>query len=478
MTRRVPPPHAGGGLHHAGAASDQCREPALTGLAERVEPGQPFWKVAFKIFLVLVFLYFFLGGMAMMSSGLKALGKNPEYNAWKTKKDALRKARETREAAAGGAPAAGAAREEGGTDAEEQRLGPAPPEYRPVVYGVFEYADHPLVGLFLGVLATSVFQSSSFTTSFAVSLVVTTPLTLYQAIPIIMGANIGTSVTNAGVSFTHIRRRDEFERAYGAAIVHDFFNVLTVMVLFPTELIVRHATGKGLLERLSTMMAEGFYTGTPVGQKPTNFIETAVSPVTEGMRALLEDGLWLSHDVANIVLAVLGVVFLFAALILLTKMLRSLVLKRIERFFDRVLFRNAVIAFVVGLVLTSIVQSSSVTTSLLVPLTGAGLLTIYQVFPYTLGANIGTTVTALIASLAAGGDTAVEARTGVALAFSHMLFNIIGTTIWYPLRFVPIETARWYARHAARAKRWAFLYVGIVFFVLPACVLGVYWLLK
>ncbi len=412
----------------------------MNGVTARAEPRQPFRKVLLKVLLVLVFLYLFLGGMCMMGTGLKGLGKNPGYDT-------------------------------------AQPTGPGNLPYRDVVYRVFEQARHPLVGLFVGILATSIFQSSSFTTSFTVSLVVTTPLTLPQAIPIIMGANIGTSVTNTGVSFAHVRRREEFERAYGSAIVHDFFNTLSVLTLFPLEWAVAAWTGKGPLQRLSEWMAQGFYTGGPTAEKPTNLLKDAVRPLVDAAEWLLEDWLWLGHGVAEIVLAVLGVVLIFVTLVMLTKTLRSLVLKRVERFFDRVLFRNAITAYLVGLVLTVTVQSSSITTSLAVPLVGAGLLTILQVYPYTLGANLGTTVTALIASFATSADTPEEARVGVALAFSHCLFNTFGTAVWYPLRRVPVGLARWHARHASRSKRWAVLHVAFFFFAIPLLVIALYWLL-
>ncbi|HUX02833.1 MAG: Na/Pi symporter [Phycisphaerae bacterium] len=406
---------------------------------ERAEAPPPLWKTLLRVFLVLVFLYLFLGGMAMMGEGLKTLGKNPDYDKHATE-------------------------------------GPQSLEYRPVVYKVFKYAENPLVGLFVGVLMTSIFQSSSFTTSFTVGLVVTTPLTLPQAIFIIMGANIGTSVTNAGVSFTHIRRREEFERAYGAAIVHDFFNTLSVLLLFPLEWLVSWQTGKGLLERVSTWMASAFYSGAPTGQKPTNVLKEIVQPFVDVVARLLEDGLGLGHVSANLALMVLGVVFLFAALLLMTKVLRSLVMKRIEQFFDRVLFRNALTAYLVGLVLTATVQSSSITTSLAVPLAGAGLLTLRQIFPYTLGANLGTTVTALIASFAVAADTPAQAQIGMALAFSHMLFNIIGSVIWYPLKFVPIGMAKWWSHQASQSRYFAVLHITLFFFVLPVTVIGLYWL--
>ncbi len=407
--------------------------------SDRATASQPRWKTWARVLLVFILLYFFLGGMRTMGHGLKDLGKNPEFDT-------------------------------------SQAVSMENRPYRDIVYDIFAYADNPLVGLFVGILATSLFQSSSFTTSFTVALVVTTPLQLHQAVYIIMGANIGTSVTNVGVSFTHIRRSEEFERAYGAAIVHDFFNVLSVALLCPVEWIVWKLTGRGLLERAASAMSHAFYSAAPAGSKPTNFLKEAVKPLVEGLDWVLREGVGLGHTGANAALIFLGIGMLFVSLILITRTLRSLVLHRVEQFFDKVLFRNAVTAYIVGLGLTFIVQSSSITTSLAVPLVGAGLLTIYQVFPYTLGANLGTTFTALIASFATSADTPEQAAVGVALAFSHMLFNILGAVAWYPLRRVPIEAARWWARVASGSKRYAVIHILAFFFVLPILVILIEWL--
>jgi len=378
--------------------------------------------------------------MAMMGDGLKSLGKNPDHDP-------------------GGAVTAGNL------------------PYRDVVYDIFAYADNPMVGFFVGILVTALFQSSSFTTSFVVSLVVTTPLTLHQAIFIVMGANIGTSVTAVGVSFAHVRRQQEFSRAYGAATVHEFFKVMTVLIFFPLEWVAWRVTGTGVLERASSELSILVFTGRATGQAPTNFIKESVRPMAEGLEWLLDKGLGLSHGVAGVVLSILGVVLLLVALVLMTMILRSLVVHRVERFFDKVLFRNAGAAFVVGLVLTAIVQSSSVTTSLVVPLAGTGLLTISQVLPYTLGAAIGTTVTALLASVATSADTPEQAQVGVALACSHLLFNVFGSMVWYPFRRVPITIARWFGDVAARDRRLALIFVVGAFFGLPILAILVSWLL-
>jgi phosphate:Na+ symporter len=113
----------------------------------------------------------------------------------------------------------------------------------------------------------------------------------------------------------------------------------------------------------------------------------------------------------------------------MVKLMRSLFIARMAKAMDRFLFRNALSSLVVGIVFTVLVQSSSVTTSLVVPLVGAGILTLEQIFPYTLGANIGTTVTAFLASLPMGTSARRAAR-------AHMVFNLFGVlwmlSVYYP----------------------------------------------
>lgn len=133
--------------------------------------------------------------------------------------------------------------------------------------------NNPLAALFVGILATSIVQSSSSTTSITVALVGSGTLPIENAIPIIIGANIGTSVTNTIVSLGHIRRSAQFERALSAAVVHDIFNMMAASFLFPLELITRHWRGIGLIEYLASGLSSSFYgtAGTTLS-KPLDFI--------------------------------------------------------------------------------------------------------------------------------------------------------------------------------------------------------------
>jgi sodium-dependent phosphate cotransporter len=301
------------------------------------------------------------------------------------------------------------------------------------------------VGLFIGVLATSIIQSSSTTTSIVVGLVAGGALNVTNAIPIIMGANIGTSVTNTLVSLTQIRREAEFRRALSAATVHDFFNVLAVLVIFPLQYFTN------FLGHAATFLGEKFQN--IGGLKFLSPVKALTTPPVEILKELFINHPWF--------LMLLSLILLILSLTRMVKALRVLVITKAEAWFDRYLFKTAFRALLVGLLLTAMVQSSSITTSLAVPMAGAGLLTLTQIFPYTLGANIGTTVTAILAALVSGNLSAII------VAFSHLLFNISGILIWWPFKFVPIAMAEKFAGLAVHKKIIALLYIGIVFFVIP-----------
>ena len=88
--------------------------------------------------------------------------------------------------------------------------------------------DNPIAGVAIGIIATVLLQSSSTSTSIVVTMVGAGIVSVGNAIPIIMGANIGTSVTAAIVSHGHITNEEEFHRGFAGANVHSAFNLLTV----------------------------------------------------------------------------------------------------------------------------------------------------------------------------------------------------------------------------------------------------------
>lgn len=301
---------------------------------------------------------------------------------------------------------------------------------------IISTTSNPLVALFIGILATSLIQSSSTTTSLVVGLVASGVFPIANAIPIIMGANIGTTVTNTIVSMAHITRKLEFKRALAGSIVHDIFNIMTVIVLFPLEMKFH------FLEKLSSVLA-GFFVDFG-GAKLFNPLSAILNPTID----LIKDNI---SDPA--VLLAISIMLLFASLIALVKIMRGLVITKAKVLLDYYLFKNDRTSFGVGLAITTVVQSSSIATSMIVPMVGSGLLTIRQIFPYTLGANIGTTTTAMMASMATANPVAIT------VGFVHLLFNVFGIIIIYPFRSIPIKIAEFIAEFAARSKKNTFVFI-------------------
>jgi len=306
--------------------------------------------------------------------------------------------------------------------------------------------SNPIAGLLFGIVATSLIQSSSTTTSITVGLVAGGALTLPNAIPIVMGANIGTTITNSFVSLGHISNRIEFKRAFGAGIVHDFFNICSVIVLFPLEIHFH------IIEKSAVLIGKAFsHAGGMELFNPLNFI---LNPAIKAC-----DYLTLLLPFQSIILMILSLLLLFFSLTNLVRKIRTMVQTQIETVLNKYIFRNDLLGFIIGIIITAIVQSSSVTIALMIPLAGAGLISLKKILPYTLGANIGTTVTTILAALATQNEIAIM------VAFSHLCFNIFGILIFYPLRFIPIGLAKFVSTKAAKSKKNLILFV-IVYILL------------
>jgi len=312
--------------------------------------------------------------------------------------------------------------------------------------------SNPIKALCIGILATSLVQSSSTSTSIIVGMVAGGALSGQAAVFMIMGANIGTSITSMLVSLGHIHRSQELERAFAVASVHGFFNVCAVAILLPLEWTT------GFVTRAATAGAE-LFTGIG-GMRLSNPMKAATDPVIQAIaQACMENG-WI------MLLVTVGLTF--GMLVAIVKLLRSLVLHRLEAFFDTTLFRNSGRAMLFGLLLTFAVQTSSVPTALVVPLAGAGILRLIQVYPYCLGANLGTTMTAILASLATGSEVAVKA------AFAHLLFNIIGILLIWPIPFIrriPLRVAEMMGRAAGRNRAFPVIVIALVYFLIPAALI-------
>lgn len=314
---------------------------------------------------------------------------------------------------------------------------------------IFQSTTNPVLGLMIGMLSTAIVQSSSTTTSLVVRLVASGVIPLANAIPMVMGANIGTSVTNIIVSLGHISRRDEFQRAFTGSMLHDFFNVCAVAVLLPLEHYFH------LIEKSARVLQHLF--SDFGGLKFSSFLGTVTKPVAE----------WIIYVTGEnpYVAVILALIMMFVALGYIVKVMKTLVLSRVEKFFQRYVFRTPILSFLLGAVITVLVQSSSITTSIVVPLLGAGVLNVVQIYPYLLGANIGTTITAFLASFVTGSPDAV------AVAFAHLVFNMFGIAIFWPLKRIPIFLAETLGKLTTKSKLVPIAYIIVVFFLIPGIII-------
>lgn len=390
---------------------------------------------------------------------------------------------------------------------------------------LFGDKTNPVAGLMIGILSTVLIQSSSSTTSIIVSLVGAESVTVKAGIYMVMGANIGTSVTNTIVAMGHMGDGDELERAFAGATVHDMFNFLTVGILFPIELIT------GYLYYLTDVMLPKTRTGkgedwegpikklvAPLGNKILKASKDVTKAVAKGgsceefypvfcnfteehpnvdyvscvggvkaktsrvglitcdkdtgkCPAFFQDGASRKDDeISGGVCFFLGLVILIGCLIGLVSILQRMLMGVSTRIIYKATNINGYLAIAVGAGITVLVQSSSITTSILTPFVGIGALRLEQMFPLTLGANLGTTVTGLLASLVSNGTDSLH------VALCHCFFNITGTLIWYPVPFmrnIPLNMARALGKATRVWRGFPILYIFVAFVLLPLVLFGI-----
>lgn len=340
--------------------------------------------------------------------------------------------------------------------------------FKDFVEGLINTTSNPFLALFIGMMATAIVQSSSTTTSMIVAMVSAMTISLQEqglvgedlniavtpiisgAVFLVMGANIGTSVTSSILAFGHIGNKRQYRKAVASATVHDFFNIMVVVFLFPLEYFFH------LLTKMASILAGVFYSGgaESLNTKHYGIMTYTVDPIAN----------FISDNITSpAMLLFISLGMLFIALRSLTKVLEDYVKGKAEGKLNRYFFNSPVRALSWGMILTLAVQSSSVTTSLVVPLVAAGKVALKRVFPFLMGANIGTTITALLASLSGNYYALV-------IAFVHLLFNVIGVGLFFPIRRVrniPIKLAKELG-NATYVRRWVGIaYVIVTFFVLP-----------
>ncbi|HMJ69688.1 MAG TPA: Na/Pi symporter [Cyclobacteriaceae bacterium] len=316
--------------------------------------------------------------------------------------------------------------------------------------------SNPFTGLFIGLLITAIIQSSSATTSMVVALVASGSISLEGAIPIIMGANVGTTITSTIVSLGFITKKKEFRRAVSAGTYHDFFNILTILILFPLEYYY------GFLSGISQQIASTFF-DQPFG--PTtriSFLGGGLGTIVNNLVQLIDNGF---------VLIILSFVLLFGSILFFRRVLSGILGLEteggksadkdsgVQKFF----FQSPLKCFGWGLALTAVIRSSTITTSLVVPLVAKKVIRLNQAVPFILGANIGTTITAFIAAMS-------NSNIAISIAIAHFLFNFIGVLIFSLVPYVktiPVNLAKGLGKLTIRYRLAGFVYILLTFFFIP-----------
>lgn len=310
--------------------------------------------------------------------------------------------------------------------------------------------SNPFTGLFIGLLITAMLQSSSTTTSLTVALVASGSITIQNAIPIIMGANIGTTITSTIVALSFINKKKEFKRAVAAGTYHDFFNILTALVLLPLEYYY------------------GFLSGLSVWITDTLFVTTNEVVSTSGSNWPLFSSLttFLIELMPNaFVLTVVAVVLLFGSILIFRKLISDLLEAKSPEAFSRFFFKSPLKSFTWGVLTTAAIRSSTITTSVVVPIVAKKVATLRQAAPFIMGANIGTTVTAFIAAILNSNTSAA-----ISIAIAHFLFNFIGVCLFFPLpllSILPLYLANELGKLTLKYRLAGFVYLLLTFFFIP-----------
>jgi sodium-dependent phosphate cotransporter len=318
---------------------------------------------------------------------------------------------------------------------------------------IIRITARPFPALFIGLLATAIIQSSTTITSSIVAMVAAGILSLEAAIPMVMGSNIGTCVTSLMVALGNMGSPKAYKRGFSTASSHVIFNIVSALLFLPLEM------ETGILGKISHYLAEKISSWSPLGQGWFIFHDALLQPAA----SFLESAAF--HQ--PFIMLPISFILLFICIFSLTALFRFLIsgepgVKRVTA-----ALRNPGLSLFSGIGLTAAIHSSSVTTSMAVMLAATEKVSPKKLFPFVMGANMGTTVTALIAAIG-------RSEAALAIAICHFLFNFLGVMIFFPfpaVRKLLYQLAKWSGMMAMRHLWFAFAWILILFFALPFLVI-------
>ena len=333
------------------------------------------------------------------------------------------------------------------------------------VHRLFDLATNPVIGLLIGIVATATIQSSTTVTALTVAAVGTGSLQVAVALPIILGANVGTTLTSLIVSFGFVGSRARFQRAFSAASLHAAFNVVFVVIAFGLEMLFHP------LRRLAELVSSSVLGDGPADTPTGDIILEAISPIidTVGIRGWL--GELLGPRGASVVAIALGALVIVVAVRVISRQLAVLTAATTRTLLERSSGASDALGLLSGALITMAVSASSVTVSSLLPFAATKSLRYREVLPVILGANVGTTLTALLTALAVPGSMGSIA---VQAALIHVAFNVISALLVLlipPLRALILWMGQVSGRVAARGYTLAAGVIAASYLILPLAVI-------
>ncbi len=316
--------------------------------------------------------------------------------------------------------------------------------------------SNPFVAIFIGLLSSAIIQSSSTITAAVVAMVASGTLTLGNATYVIIGANVGTTLTSMIVAMTHISQNKEYKRAVAAAASHNIFNIISVVLFFPLEYYFHFLT------KMATQATQWL----PISDSNSKLEKIStelhlVKPAVDLIAGLLQNNPFL--------IVLLSLVLLFGAIRGFTMLIQRVFLGNAQKQLREVIFGSPSRSLISGIALTALVRSSSSTTALVVPMVATRKVSLKRAFDFILGANLGTTITAVLAAFD-------KSDAAVTIALVHVLFNLIGVVLFFPFSFIkniPINLAKKLGAFCADNKVFGFIYIGVTFFLIPFILISV-----
>uniref|UniRef100_A0A914DIV8 Sodium-dependent phosphate transporter n=2 Tax=Acrobeloides nanus TaxID=290746 RepID=A0A914DIV8_9BILA len=377
---------------------------------------------------------------------------------------------------------------------------------------------NPVSASMVGMLITVVLQSSSTLTSVLVGMIAGGLITVHQAIPIMLGAEIGGSLSNVLISLTLSDNRDQFRRAFAAVTLSDVFNFLSYFIFLPLEMAF------GLIEKTSGLLvlpfsrfkSEDIITLNLITDPIVHYIiqvnddainNLAISTINLSNYTNIDDTATFIFRCVNLTThqhfsnchhfhifmystwsdLTIGIILFIASLITFTLFMFGIVKLMKELFAGNEIWMRKLVSknfpkpfgfltdyflIIIGCVIVMIMRSSGVFRTVLTPLVGIGVVSLEKLYPLTIGGHIGTTFTSILAALTA--DPAKINET-LQMALAQTIFNVFGALLFFPIPFmrtIPIHMATKLGNVVAKYRWFALVYILMVFVVVPSIMLN------